>query len=131
MGVEAGDLASFETGATRSPNWVLGMLADLEGDPGIAVVRAPYESFMLESGSTSFRRGMDTPDVRGGEFSDASLFNKRGQGLFEGEPCREGPDWGPLSLERDRRGGILRGVARHQAVMCLERKILRQSVLAR
>ena len=70
MGVEAGDVTSLEAGATRSPDWVLGMLADLEGDPGIAVVRAPDEAFMLESGSASLCRGMDTPYVRG----DSSLM---------------------------------------------------------
>ena len=122
MGVEAGDVISLEAGAAWSPDWVLGVLADLEGDPSIVVIRAPDESFMLESRSPSLSGGMDTPDVRGGEFSDASLFNKRGHGLFEGEPCREGPDRGPLSLERDRRGGILRGDTRHQAVMGLVRK---------
>ncbi len=76
MGVEAGDLVSFEAGATRSPDKVLGMLADLEGDPRFVVVSAIDEAFMLESRSASFRRGVDTPDVRGGKLSDVSLLDK-------------------------------------------------------
>jgi len=59
-------VTSFETGATRSPGRVLGVLADLEGDPGIVVIRAPDEAFMLETGPTSFSGGIDAPYVRGG-----------------------------------------------------------------
>ena len=66
MGVEAGDVISLEAGAARGPDWILGVLADLEGDPGLVVVRAPDEAFMLESRTTSFSGGMDTPDIRGG-----------------------------------------------------------------
>ena len=59
---------------------------------------------------------MDTPGIRGGELPDSPLFSERGHGLFESAPCREGPNWGPLSLERDLLGGIVNGLGRHSVV---------------
>ena len=44
------------------------------------------------------------------------MFSERGHGMFERAPCREGPHWGPLSLERDLLGGIVDGLGRHSVV---------------
>jgi hypothetical protein len=49
VGVETGDVASFEAGATSCLDWVLGVLANLEGDPGVLVVSAPDTAFVLET----------------------------------------------------------------------------------
>ncbi len=88
------------------------MLPDLEDDPLIAVVEAPYTAFMLEAGSSGLGRRMDSPLVRGaGKFLNCSPVDKGGGRLFENRSCGEGPYGGPLSLERDRRGGIVVGFA--------------------
>ena len=85
------------------------MLPDLEDDPLITVVEAPYTAFMLETGSSGLGRRMDSPLVRGGKFLNSSSVDKGGDRLFEDRSCGEGPYGGPLSLERDRRGGIVVG----------------------
>ncbi len=87
------------------------MLPDLEDDPLIAVVEAPYSAFMLKAGSSGLGRWMDSPFVRGGEFLNSPSLDKGGDCLFEDKSCGEGPYGGPLSLERDRRGGIVDGFA--------------------
>ncbi len=87
------------------------MLPDLEDDPLIAVVEAPYTAFMLEAGSSGLGRWMDSPSIRGGEFLNCASLDKGGDCLFEDMSCGKGPYGGPLSLERDRRGGIVVGFA--------------------
>jgi hypothetical protein len=92
------------------------MLADFEGDPDFMIIRAPDSTFVLEARAPGLGGGMDPPDVWGGELPDMPLFCERGHSLFERDSCREGPDWGSLSLERDLLGGIVDGLGRHSGV---------------
>jgi hypothetical protein len=57
---------------------------------------------------------MDSPLVWRGEFLDDSPLDKGRNGLFENRSCGEGSYRGSLSLERDRRDGIVVGFAGHE-----------------
>ena len=92
------------------------MLSDLDGRLMSEVVSAPYKSLVLKAGSASLNGGMNSPVVRGGEFTDESMLDKGGQGQLEGRLGREGPDGSSLSFYRDLLGGILAWLLRHQGV---------------
>jgi hypothetical protein len=104
-------MSTLKTGPSCCSGWVLGMLPDLEDNPLVAVVEAPHSAFVLKAGSSGLGRWMDSPFVRGGEFPNCASLDKGCDCLFEGRSCGEGPYGGPLSLERDRRGGIVGGFA--------------------
>ncbi len=89
------------------------MLTDLEDDPLFLIVDAPYSTFVLESRTSDLGRGMNTPFVRGRELSDSAFVDEASDGSFEGRSGSEGPYRGPLSLDRDIRGGIGEGLGEH------------------
>ena len=94
------------------------MLSDLEDDPLDNVVDAPNTAFMLKAGSSSLGRGMDSPLVWWRESLDSSPLDKGGNGMLEYCSCGEGPNRGSLSLERDRRGGIVAGFVGYEELGC-------------
>ena len=114
VGIEGGDLTTLKTGSCSCPGRVLRMLSDLEDDPLVKVIDAPYPAFMLKAGSSSLCRGMDSPLVWRGKFLDNSPLDKGNDRLFEYRSCGEGPYRGSLSLERGRRGGTVVGFAGHE-----------------
>ena len=65
---------------------------------------------------------MDSPLVWWREFSDSSPLGKGSSGLFEYWSRGEGPYRGSLSLERDRRGGIVDGFAGHEELRRIKRR---------
>ena len=114
VGIEVEHDSPLETGPGGSSFRVLRMLTDLENDPLALIVCAPYPSFVLETRASCLGRWMDTPPLRGRELLDGSPLDHDGERLFKDESCRKGPDRGSLSLERDRRGGIVDGLAGHE-----------------
>ena len=58
---------------------------------------------------------MDGPIVPRGELLDGAVFDEDGDGSLEGCSGSEGPHGGPLSLDRDLRGGIGEGLGGHEA----------------
>ena len=60
---------------------------------------------------------MDAPLVGRGELLYGASFDEGGEGLFDDGSCSAGPYWSPLSLERDRRGGIYVGLDGHEALV--------------
>ena len=94
------------------------MLTNLEDDPLVEVVCAPYAALVLKTRTSCLGRGVDSPFVRGGELLDGALVDEGCKRLFQNGPygpCGERPDRGSLSLERDRRGDIDGWLARHEA----------------
>ena len=91
------------------------MLTDLEDDPLFLIVDAPYSTFVLEARTSDLGRGVNTPFVRGIELSDNTFVDEASDGSFEGRSGSEGPCRGPLSLDRDLRGGIGEGLGGHEA----------------
>ncbi len=75
------------------------------------------EPFMLEVRSSSLYRWVDAPLVGGLELEDKSFVNEARESLFEDPSGCERPDGGPLSLDRDLRGGIGKWLGGHVAVM--------------
>jgi len=72
---------------------------------------------MLEARTPSLSRGMDAPIVGCLELEDDTLVDKSRASLFEDHSGGERLDGGPLSLDRDLRGGIGEGLDGHVAVM--------------
>ena len=102
------------------------MLTDLEDDPLFLVVDAPNSTLVLEAGSSCPGGGMYAPLVGGGELLDSVSPDEGGEGLIEDGSCRTGPKWGPLSLERDRRGVIGDGLVGHEELVDKrERRLMR------
>ena len=60
VGIEVGDLTSLKAGPGRCPCGVLGMLSNLEDDPPIDVVDAPYTALVLKTGSSLLGRGVES-----------------------------------------------------------------------
>ena len=60
---------------------------------------------------------MDPPPVGVLELKDNSFVDESRESLFEDLSCCERLDEGPLSLDRDLRGGIGEGLDGHVAVM--------------
>ena len=87
------------------------MLSNLEDEPLVRVVDAPHTTLVLEAGTSCLCRGVDPPLVGRGQFLNGSSLDEDVDGLFEYVSCGKGPNRGPLSLERDRRGGIVVGFA--------------------
>ena len=56
---------------------------------------------------------MNTPSVRGRELADGAFVDEARDGLFKGRSGSEGPYRGPLSLDRDLRGGIVKRLGEH------------------
>jgi len=113
VGIEVGYLSTLKAGSGSYSCGVLRVLTDLADDPLFLVVDAPYSTFMLEAGSSGLGGGMDAPLVVEGELLDNASSDEGGEGMFEDGSCSTGPYWGPLSLERDRRGGIEDGLVGH------------------
>ena len=61
-------MSTLKAGPGSCSSGVLSMLSDLEDDPLVQVVNAPYAPLMLKSGASCLGRGMDSPFV-GGESS--------------------------------------------------------------
>ena len=85
-------------------------MSDLEDNPLIVVVKAPHATLVLEPGSPCFGGRVDPPPVRVVEFPNAARFGEGRDGFFQQSPRCESPDRGPLSLDRDLRGGIGEGL---------------------
>ena len=90
------------------------MLADLEGDRFVKIDSTPYSAFMMEANTSRLCRGVYAPLIRGGELFDTAPLDEDSKCLFEDGSCGKGPDKGPLSFERDRFGGIDRGLVGHE-----------------
>ena len=91
------------------------MLAKFDLNPIASVVDTPNATFMLEAASPGLGRGVNTPLFRGSELADSAFVDKAGDGSFKGCFGSEGPYKGPLSLDRDLRGGIGEGLGGHVA----------------
>ena len=131
VGIEVGDLTLLEAGPGSCPCAVFRMLSDLEEDPLVDVVDAPYTALVLETGFSRLGRGVDSPLVGWREFPDSSPLGKGGDRLFEYWSCGEGPYRGSLSLERDRRGGIVDGFAGREELGCIKRLGVRDTAKIR
>jgi hypothetical protein len=114
VGIEGGYHSTLETYSCSCSCGVLRVLSDLEGDPLVGVVDAPHTTLMLEAGTSCLCRGVDPLPVGRGQFLNGSSLDEDVDGMFEYNSCGEGPDGGPLSFERDRRGGIVVGFAGHE-----------------
>ena len=60
----------------------------------------------------------------GGELLDSAPPDEGGEGLFEDGSCKTGPSWGPLSLERDRRGGLGDWLVGHEELVDVRERSL-------
>ena len=93
------------------------MLANLGNRPVVMIVDPPYETIVLEARSSGLCRWVDAPLVGGLELEVCSFVDEAQEGLFEDSSSCERPYGGPLSLDRDLRGGIGEGLGGHVAVM--------------
>jgi hypothetical protein len=93
------------------------MLVDLDHGLVVQVIDSLDEAFMLEAKSFGFCRWVDSPFVWRRALVDCSSVEEAGESLFENSSGCEGPDGGPLSLDRDLRGGIGEGLGKHVTVM--------------
>ena len=91
------------------------MLAKFDRNLVAPVVDTPYVTFMLEAASSGLGRGVNTPFVPGSELADNAFVDAVGDDSFKGCSSSEGPYKGPLSLDRDLRGGIGEGLGGHVA----------------
>jgi len=91
------------------------VLADLDHRPVVVVVNPPNEAFMLEARTSGLCRGMDAPFVGCLELEDDILVDESRDNLFEDPSSGERPVGGPLSLDRDLRGGIGERLRGHEA----------------
>ncbi len=92
------------------------MLTDLEGDPLVKVVGTPHSAFMLEAKTSRLCKRVYAPLIREGGLFDSAMFDEDGKCLSEDGFCGKGPNKGPLSFERDRFGGIDRGIVGHEVI---------------
>ena len=82
------------------------------------VIDPPDETFMLEASTSSLCRWVDVPLVGGLELEDNSFLDGARESVFKDYPSGgERPYGGPLSLDRDLRGGIGEGLGGHVAAM--------------
>jgi hypothetical protein len=77
----------------------------------------PHDTFMLEARSSILYRWVDASIVGGLELEDSFFVDEARESLFENPSGCERPDGGPLSLDRDLRGGIERGLGGNEAVV--------------
>ncbi len=93
------------------------MLADFDHRLVVVVVDPPYETFVLVAKTFGLGRRVDAPIVGGLELQDNTCIDEAGESLFKDPSIGEGPDGGPLSLDRDLRGGIVGGLGGHIVAM--------------
>ena len=65
VGIEDGDVCSFEARSSGGLRMILGVLSNLDGHLVIPVVDAPNEALVLEAKSSGLGRRVDAPLARG------------------------------------------------------------------
>ena len=113
-------MSPLKTGFVSYSCGVLRVMSDLEDDPLFLIVGAPHTTLVLETGSSCLSRGVHSPCIGWKEFLDSSSLDEGGDRLFNHGSCGKRPYRGSLSLERDRRGGIVGRFAGHEASKALE-----------
>jgi hypothetical protein len=87
------------------------------------IVDPPHDTFMLKARSSGLCRWVDSLLVGGLELEDSSFVDEARESLFEDSSGCERPYGGPLSLDRNFRGGIEEGLRGHVAVMRCELEV--------